>query len=210
MEKNRTYICGAGGHTRSLLSLLNNQSIQIAGIFDETFNPEKEEIINSCEVIGVLPSSNFIGKIILSYGDNFKRKVLYEKYKSKIVTLNICHSTSFIEESVTFGTANFIFATAVINSNVQIGSNNIINTGAIIEHEVSIGSHNHISVGTIICGRVEIGDECFIGAGAVINDKISICSGVTIGSNSVVIKSISEPGVYVGNPAYKTGGKQIK
>lgn len=203
MEKENTYIFGAGGHTRSLLALLQNQSIKIAGIFDESFNPEKEEIINSCKVIGLVPSPNFIGDIFLSYGDNFKRRVLYEKYKSKIISLNICHSTSFIEDSVTFGTANFIFANAVINSDVHIGSNNIINTGSIIEHETSIGSHNHISVGSILCGRVEIGDECFIGAGAVINDKITICSGVIIGSNSVVIKSIKEPGIYVGNPVSK-------
>lgn len=209
MMGDRTYIFGAGGHTRSLISLLRNQSIPIAGIYDESYNPDQKEIINSIEILGLIPSYDFSGKVILSYGNNFKRKVLYEKFSSQIITQNILHSTSFIEESVSFGKANFIFGRVFINSNVQFGDNNIINTGCIIEHEVKIGSHNHISVGSILCGRVAIGDECFIGAGVVINDKISICNGVTVGSNSVVIRSITEPGVYVGNPAFKTLAKTI-
>lgn len=203
MVEQGIYIFGAGGHTRSLISLLNNQSIKIAGLYDETFDPQKDEIINSCKVIGGLPGYEFAGKIILSYGNNIKRMDLYNNYRANIFTLNISHSTSYIDENVTFGNSNFIFAKAVINSNVQVGENNIINTGSIIEHEVKIGSHNHFSVGSIICGRVEIGDECFIGAGAVINDKIKICNGVTVGSNSVVIRSINEPGIYVGNPVRK-------
>lgn len=203
MDKDKIYIFGAGGHTRSLISLLKNQSIEVVGIYDDSFNPEENELINSCKVIGVIPGSGFLGKIILSYGDNLKRKRLYENFKSHLFAGNISHSASFIEESVRFGTANFIFAKTVINTNVQIGDNNIINTGSIIEHEVKIGSHNHISVGSILCGRVEIGSECIIGAGAVINDKIKICNGVTVGSNSVVIRSINEPGIYVGNPVRK-------
>lgn len=203
MNKIKTYILGAGGHTRSLISLLKNQSIEIAGIFDETFDPKKEEIIMSCKVLGPLPSVDFLKKIVLSYGDNIKRKSLFEKYKNLIINDTICHSTTYIDESVIFGTANFIFARSYLNARVELGNNNIINTGAIIEHEVKIGSHNHISVGVIICGRVKIGDECFIGAGTVINDKITICNGVTIGSNSVVIRNILEPGTYVGNPARK-------
>ena len=204
MNKNKIYIFGAGGHTRSLISLLKNQSIEIVGIYDDTFNTKEDEIIGSYKVIGDIPApAGFLGKIILSYGDNLKRKGFYENFKSHLFDGNISHSTSSIDISVKFGTANFMFARTVINTDVQIGDNNIINTGSIIEHEVKIGSHNHISVGSILCGRVNIGNECFIGAGAVINDKIKICDGVTIGSNSVVIKSINESGIYVGNPVRK-------
>jgi len=58
----------------------------------------------------------------------------------------------------------------------------------------------HISVGAIICGRVIIGDECFIGAGSVVKDNVKICNNVTVGANSLVIKDITQPGVYIGNP----------
>ncbi len=200
---NSLYIFGAGGHTRSLISLLKKCNFDIAGIYDKTYSKDNKEIIGEVELIGNLPQYIPNNNIILSYGDNKKRKELFIKYFKDVLKKNIYHSTCYIDETVVLGQSNFIFSKSVINSNVFIGDNNIINTGAIIEHEVEIGSHNHISVGSIICGRVKIGNECFIGAGAVINDKVSIGNGVTIGSNSTVIKSIFEPGTYVGSPVKK-------
>lgn len=197
------YIFGAGGHARSLISLLKNSEFKIFGIYDESFNPEVKEFINSIEIKGFLSDYNPTKSLVLAVGNNYKRKVLFLNYYNELYKKTICHQRSFVDESVELGQSNFVFANAVINSNVKIGDNNIINTGAIIEHEVEIGSHNHVSVGSIICGRSKIGNNCFLGTGSVIIDRINICDDVTVGANSVVIKSIMEPGVYVGNPIRK-------
>ncbi len=198
------YIFGAGGHTRSLISLLKNCNFDIIGLYDETYSKSnKKEIINSVELLGDISHYKSDNKIVLSYGDNKKRKKIFNEYFDNILKQNICHKTSYVDGTVVFGVSNFVFAKSIINSNTIIGSNNIINTGAIVEHEVEIGSHNHISVGSIICGRVKIGDECFIGAGTVINDKVTVGNNIIIGSNSTVIESIFEPGIYVGSPVKK-------
>lgn len=197
------YIFGAGGHTRALLSLLNLNGYEILGIYDESFNPNVNERINSIDLIGNYSHFKNDKAIVLSIGDNSKRKRLYESFQNHIYKQNVFHPTCFIDETAVLESSNFIFANVVLNTNVKIGRNNIINTGAIIEHEVKIGSHNHISVGSIICGRSTIGNNCFLGAGTVVNDKVNICDNVVIGSNSTVIKSVLEPGVYVGNPLRK-------
>ncbi len=199
----KVYIIGAGGHTRSVISLLKDQNYEILGIYDDTYEVGKAEIINSIEVIGTIADYKRQNNIILSIGDNFKRQNLFEKFQDSVFMENISHSLSFIESSSKLENANLIFGNVFINSNVKIGTNNIINTGAIIEHEVMIGSHNHISVGSIICGRSSIGNNCFLGAGSVINDSISICDRVLVASNSTVIHSIKEPGIYAGQPAKK-------
>lgn len=198
---NSVVLFGAGGHARSLISLVNTSGLKISGIYDESYTSDVREEIYSIRVIGTITDYKGFEKIILSIGDNKKRRGYFLSYRPNLYRNSIIHPTSQIDSTAKIGDFNNIFANTVLNSSVSVRENNIINTGAIIEHEVIIGSHNHISVGAIICGRSSLGDCCYIGAGAVIIDKVEICSNVTIGANAVVITSIDQPGVYVGNPA---------
>jgi UDP-3-O-[3-hydroxymyristoyl] glucosamine N-acyltransferase len=66
-----------------------------------------------------------------------------------------------------------------------------------------IGDYVTFSPGVNVSGNVNIGDNCYIGTNAVIREKINICSDVVIGAGGVVVKDITEPGVYVGNPVKK-------
>jgi UDP-N-acetylbacillosamine N-acetyltransferase len=201
--KKEIIIMGAGGQARSLIPLLNQNNFSIHGILDETFDPGKQESILNIKLIGAFVHFKHNMPVVLAIGDNRKRMELFEQFRSDVLRDNLCHATSFIDPDATIGISNQIFGRCFINSKAIIGDNNIINTGSILEHEVKVGSHNHVSVGSILCGRVSIGDRCFIGAGAVVIDKLSICSDVIVGANSVVIDHITEPGVYVGNPARK-------
>jgi UDP-N-acetylbacillosamine N-acetyltransferase len=197
------YLLGAGGHTRSLINLVEQNKLVISGIYDDNYKESEDEKIRGYSVIGRFNDLPKQGRIILSIGNNFQRQALFQSYYDRLYKENLIHPFSIIEPKSILGCSNQVFARAYINSVVKIGDNNIINTGAIVEHEVTIGSHNHISVGAIVCGRVKIGSGCFIGAGAVIIDKLSICDNVTIGANSVVIHNISERGTYIGNPTRK-------
>ena len=192
-------VVGAGGHTRSLLTLVDKSVYTLVGIYDDNFLGD-ERIIDF-PVLGKIKDMPEGIKIVLSIGDNNKRAEMYNNYRQRILQSNLIHKSAILETHTSIGNSNQIFAKVVINAGAKIGQNNIINTGCILEHEVMTGSHNHISVNSTICGRVKIGNNCFIGAGAVIIDKLTICDNVIIGANSVVINNISESGVYVGNPA---------
>ncbi len=51
----------------------------------------------------------------------------------------------------------------------------------------------------------KIGDNVSIGSNATLL-PVSICDNVVIGAGAVVTKDITEPGIYLGNPARKSGG----
>jgi len=196
-------IIGAGGHTRSLINLLELNNYNINGIYDDSFDELNEEIINNYKVIGRIVDIKQTQNIIISVGDCRQKYLLYNTFSNQVLKKNLLHPFSIIEKRVCIGQSNQIFSNVYINANSIIGNNNIINTGSIIEHETKIEDHNHISVGSILCGRVSVGSQCFIGAGAVIIDKINICDNVVIGANSVVINNITQSGSYAGNPAVK-------
>ncbi|ETR69758.1 MAG: transferase [Candidatus Magnetoglobus multicellularis str. Araruama] len=198
----KIYIVGAGGHTRSLFTVLENK-YEIDGIYDDTYDENNQETINGYKLVGKIDAITNDIVLVISSGDCDKRLFLYNRFKPQLLLSNLIHSTSIIEKWTSLGQSNQIFASSCLNSNVKIGNNNIINTGAIIEHETCIGNHNHISVNSVLCGRVYVGDQCFIGAGAIVIDNISICDNVTVGAGSVVIRNIDFPGTYVGSPAIK-------
>ena len=197
-------IIGAGGHSRALIPLLEEDSKTIEGIYDLSYDINKPELILNYPLKGNLEDAFKTKTIfVLAIGDNATRKTIFEKFGSKIDPANIISKHALIRKTAMLGKSNHVLPMVFINSKCIIGDNNIINSKALIEHESVIGNHCHISVGAIICGRVTIGDDCFVGAGAIIKDKISICDSVTIGAGAVVVKDIKVPGIYVGNPLKK-------
>ena len=53
----------------------------------------------------------------------------------------------------------------------------------------------------MVNGNCQIGNRVFIGSGAIIANGVTICDDCVIGAGAVVTKSITEKGIYVGNPA---------
>ena len=191
------YIIGAGGHTRTTISILQEKydNSQLSIIDSPKFDGENILGINIMQ-IDYLESIS--GDYFVSIGDNEKRKEIFEKIENKLNIINVISKSAYIHKSCFIGIGNLISFKAVICPGVKIGNNNIINTGAIVEHESLIGSNCHIAPGAIILGRVKIGNNVLIGAGTIIKNGISVCDNVILGAGSVVISNINKPGKYVG------------
>jgi len=113
----------------------------------------------------------------------------------------------------------FIGPFVEIQKDVVIGANTKVQSHSFICELVSIGSDCFIGHGVMFINDLFseggpargnknlwkstiIGNNVSIGSNATIL-PVNICDSVVIGAGSVVTKDISEPGVYVGNPAKK-------
>ena len=182
LNEKEVAVVGAGGHARSVISLLKRLKFQIKEIYDITYLPDKEERISGILLKGTYEDIQKNISLVIAIGDNKKRAEFFEKYQQQVYDAPLVDPYSKVDENVRIGNATIVMANTFINAEVRIGDNNLLNTGCIIEHECCIGHHNHISVGTILGGRVTIGNYCFLGAGAILRDNINIGDNVTIGA----------------------------
>lgn len=206
MEKNLILV-GGGGHCKSIIEIAECLNYNIIGILEQPSELGKN-ILGHHKVIGVdddMAKYSDKALFIVSVG-NIKsaslRKKLHEKIKiaeGKLAT--IVAPTAHVSKHAIIGAGTAIMNFAMINADVTIGTGCIINTYCNIEHDVTLGDFCHISTGAMVNGNCIIGNDVFIGSNATISNGITICDNCVIGAGAVVIKNITKPGLYVGNPA---------
>lgn len=103
-----------------------------------------------------------------------------------------------------------------IQGNTSVGADTKIQSHTFICEYVTLGERCFIGHGVMFAndmfrdgkpnadreswGRIVVGNDVSIGSGATIL-AVSICDGTVIGAGSVVTRSITEKGVWAGNPA---------
>jgi acetyltransferase-like isoleucine patch superfamily enzyme len=144
-----------------------------------------------------------------------------KEYNSGIV--NIEHGENFTVVhpvniySCSFGDDCFVGPFVEIQCNVKIGNRTRIQSHTFICELVSIGDDCFVAHGVMFINDLfkdgspsyessdwkatEIGNNVSIGSNSTIL-PVAICDNVVIGAGSVVVKDITEPGVYAGNPAH--------
>ena len=112
---------------------------------------------------------------------------------------------------------SFIGPFVEIQKGVRIGKRSRIQSHAFICELVVIGDDCFISHGAMFINdlfaaggpsggnqdlweRTQIGNRVSVGTNATIL-PVTICDSVVVGAGAVVTKDITEPGIYVGNPA---------
>lgn len=199
-------LVGGGGHCKSVIDVAESAGYTILGILDRPEEVGKKVL--SYEVIGTdddMAKYVDIAEFIVTVGQikspNLRIKLhkMIEQAGGKLAT--IVAPTAHVSKYAQIGEGTVVMHQTVVNADAKIGKGCIINTFANIEHDVVIGDYCHISTGAMVNGECKVGERCFIGSQSVLANCISVGEEIIIGAGSVVRKSISEKGIYAGNPA---------
>lgn len=205
MTKNLILV-GGGGHCKSVIEAAESAGYNILGVLDTPENVGKQVLAYS--IIGTddeIPLYVDKAEFVITVGfikNPATRIKLYNKVKEaggKLAT--IIASTAHVSKYSTIGEGTVVMHQAFVNAGAHIGANCIINTFCNIEHDAQIGDQCHISTGTMVNGDCKVGDRCFIGSQSALANGITIGEDIIVGAASFVRKSISEKGIYSGNPA---------
>ena len=201
-------LIGGGGHCRACIDVIQaNGSFRIIGIFDAPSNVGSS--ILGITVIGTDDEIEEYAKKGVGFHISIGgvkafglRKKIFEKLKSLNCDIPIIiSSNAYVSQHAQLGQGTIVMHQAVVNANAIVGENNILNTQSLIEHDAVVGNNCHISTKSTVNGTVKMGDNVYLGSNAALLNNIEITNDTIIGASSVVIKSITQKGVYVGNPA---------
>ena len=206
MDQKNLILIGGGGHCKSVIDVAESAGYNILGILD--MPEEFGKPVLDYTVIGTdddIPQFTDKAEFIITVGFIKKPSIrgrIYDKVKQaggKLAT--IVASTAHVSSYATLGEGTVVMHQAVVNAGAKIGENCIINTFCNIEHDAVIGAQCHISTGTMVNGDCKVGERVFIGSQSVLANGITVGEDIIVGAGSVVRKSISETGIYAGNPA---------
>lgn len=206
MQKHLILI-GGGGHCKSVIEAAESAGYSILGILDM---PEDvgNEVLPGHKVIGTdddIPTYVDKAEFVITVGfikNPAIRIKLFNKVKEAGGRLaTVVASTAHVSKYATIGEGTVVMHQAFVNAGAQIGNNVIINTFVNIEHDAHVGDQSHISTGTMVNGDCKIGERVFVGSQSVLANGITIGDEIIVGVGSMVRKSISEKGIYSGNPA---------
>lgn len=207
---NNLVIVGASGHGKVVADIAEK-----VGYTDIIFLDDDQDV-KTCGRYSVVGASGDAMRysscdFIVGIGNAEIRKRIQEKLIEEglhIVTL--IHPKAVIASDVSLGVGTVVMAGAIINPGSKVGNGCIINTGATVDHDNVLEDYVHVSVGSHLAGTVSVGASTWIGAGAIISNNISICEKCMIGAGAIVVKNITEPDIYIGNPARKKQDKRGK
>lgn len=200
-------LIGGGGHCISCIDVIESTNeYKILGILDLPENVGKK--IFSYKIIGTdndLPKFvNECPDFLITVGQitssSVREKIFIQVKKAGGNLPVIISPFAYVSQHATIAEGAVIMHQAMVNAQAKIGRACIVNSKALIEHETQIGDFSHISTSASVNGQVKIGNHCFVGSSSVIGNNVEITDDCIISAGTQVLKNITLPGVYVGNP----------
>lgn len=199
----RIWLIGAGGFAREVESHLGRENI-LGFLVDDRFRDLSDSrqfsLRRASEEVVLGSESTFL----IAIGDPVVRERIVRSLPEQINYLRFIHETARMTgHDSKIGEGSIVCPFSAITTNVKIGRHAQLNISCVIGHDTTIGDFFTATPGVKVSGNCIIGDRVYMGANSCIREKISVCSDVVIGMGAVVVKDITEPGTYVGNPARK-------
>ena len=194
MKNNSIVIVGCGGHSKSIIDLINITGqfniiglvgdkndvgknvlgFPVIGTDDDLINIRKN-VRNAVVAIGQIKTPYLRMKI-------FNLLKLYEYDLPKIISKH-----AFVSKDASVGEGTTIGHQAIVNAGAHVGKYCIVNTKCLIEHDSFIGNFCHLSTGVLINGNVNIEDNSFIGSGTIIREGIKLPKNTIIGAGKCIM-----------------------
>jgi sugar O-acyltransferase (sialic acid O-acetyltransferase NeuD family) len=203
----RTAILGAGAMGQQIAQhLQQTDGWHVAGFFDDwaKSSPGPEPLLGTLAEVAASYAAGQFDELLLGIGYQHmarRQQVFAEITAAGVPFAQFVHPSAYVDASAMLQPGVFISPGCVLDLNVQLDANVFLYPGCIIAHDSQVGAHSILAPGVRLAGRVEVGERCFLGIGTTVIDGLTLAAEVRTGGGAVLVRSLNEPGTYVGVPA---------
>jgi sugar O-acyltransferase (sialic acid O-acetyltransferase NeuD family) len=193
-------LCGAGGHARVVLSLLELLGYAVPYILDDEPNPGTSSI-NGVPIRGplcLLPDRKDICAF-LAIEDNWRREQAAKRFMN-VSWVTLIHPAAWVDPSAKLGAGTCIDAGVVVNASAVLGNHVIVSTGASVGHDCIVEDFVQLEPGVRLGGGAHLARGALCGIGSAVVPNCSIGVGATLGPRAVAVKPVPAGETYVGVP----------
>ena len=202
----RILIYGAGGHAKTVISLLRLMDWGICGIIDDGVDAGVEisgipvlgnaDLLPKLRADGIDSAVNAVGGI----GNYAIRWNIFKRLQSFGFSFpTLVHPSAFVEDTVTLADGIQVLAQSYISSESAVGFGTLINAGVVISHDGQIGKCVNLSPGALLAGQVTVGDFAQIGMGVTVNLGVTVGTRARVGNSATVKADVPADGrIYAG------------
>ena len=203
----RIVVFGAGGHARSVLSVLHAEARwHVVGLLEDAAETAAKTVLGH-PVLGdrtqlAMLRRTGVDKGFVAIGDNRARGRIVDCLRAGGFRLiSVIHPAAVCMLNTSIAAGSFVHALALVGAECEIGPGAIVQPFCSLGHESRIGSCVQFSPGVHVGGKARIGDYAFFGPGAVVYPGVTVGYNVSVGANSVINKDVADGAVVAGNPA---------
>lgn len=205
MKRPLILVCG-GGHCKSVIDAAESAGFTIKGVLDVAERVGDDVL--GYKIIGTdgdaslyAAECDFVVTLGFIKSAAVRNRIIDKLTAAGCRFATVVASTSHVSRHATLGEGTVVLHHASVNAGASVGRHCIINTAANVEHDVSVADGAHVSTGAMLNGESSVGAGAFVGSGSVLAQCVAVGAGCVIGAGSVVTRSLTEPGIYAGNPA---------
>jgi sugar O-acyltransferase (sialic acid O-acetyltransferase NeuD family) len=198
-------IAGTGGFAREVHACLLDSLAAANHPRQPVCFMEKDEHFGASTLMGldVIRQSQFdpsLYSVLVAIGNPAVRKKVVAELPADTNYYTLIHPGVVRSKWVEIGPGSIVTAGTILTTNIVIGRHAHLNLHTTVGHDCRIGDFFTTAPAVNISGNCTFGDCVYLGTNAAIREGISICSNVTVGMGGIVLRSITEPGTYVGMP----------
>ncbi len=202
-------IFGTGGAARdAMCCLVDELKSKKLNFKNQLCFIEQDASFTNSQLMGfaVLKQSEFnpsLHKAFISMGNPLVRQKVVQSLPNSTEYFSIIHPSVIMSEWVKLGEGCLLSAGVILTCNINIGKHSHLNLQSTITHDFHSGDYFTTAPAVNISGNCTVGDRVYFGTNSAMKQGVQVCDDVTIGMGAIVVKNISKPGIYIGNPAHE-------